>query len=198
MKSWPQQLEPGETWGGFVNFREVSQKREPHDMTARTLKLDDCPFEDSRKIKGWEHENSIMIWGVWIRLSVAPVIRGTPRSYFDCPACNRRCCKVFLVRGEVRCQKCSGLLYASQSRSWSEHNARRIGCLTRMLGKSDPFDVCDVRPRYMRERTHFYLQNKLKVAWADRAQSVAERLFPLKTGDLNTADEWNNSSPWNP
>ena len=70
-------------------------------MTTQTLKLDDCPSEDSRMIKGWEHENSIMIWGVWVRLSVAPVIRDAPRSYFDCPACERRCCKLFLVRGEV-------------------------------------------------------------------------------------------------
>lgn len=164
-------------------------------MTTRTLKLDDCPSEDSRIIKGWEQENSIMIWGVQVRLSTAPVIRDTPRHYFDCPACDRRCCKLFRVGDEVRCQRCSGLLYASQSRSWSERSVRRIGSLKRKLGSPHIFGVTDVRPRYMHEKTYFWLRNKLKAVYNERAEYVRTRLFPSTPADPDYVDSRNNPGP---
>lgn len=73
---------------------------------------------------------------------------GGSRSWFLCPRCGRRVCKIYLRASRFACRTCQQLSYASQSEDPCSRSWRRQSRLEARLGP----DWC--RPRYMHQRTH--------------------------------------------
>ena len=134
------------------------------------MTLDDCPSETASDFKHWIDEGSIEMWGDVVHLSTQEHITGVTTIYFQCPRCGRRCRKLFLVDHLLKCQKCSGLLYASQLERPEDRNLRRVLKLSAQLGMKSALDELIVRPKHMRTDKFYRLLRELRKAWREKAR----------------------------
>ena len=131
-------------------------------------KLDDCESFCSSKLKLLKAEPFVFVWGQRIDLHRLVLGTGSKKVLLICPACQKQCLKLFHMDGKVVCRICTGLKYASQSRSWEQRNLQRIRSLADELG-TQPFAATHLeRPRYMRRRRFTDLVARLRIAERER------------------------------
>jgi len=133
-------------------------------------KLDDIESICSSDLRLWSAEPYIFVWGQRIELRTSTLRSGGQRLLMLCPECRRQCAKLFNLHERVVCRICTGLKYASQSRSWERRNLLRITKLAEKL-KILPFSSPPIeRPCYMHRSRFRTLLLQLQVAEKERME----------------------------
>ena len=104
---------------------------------------------------------------------------GGVRMYVICPACGARARKLYVVAGRLRCRRCAGRSYFSQSLAREHRLARkhhrlreRIAPDARQLAPG----VVPPRPSGMRWRRYRRLERKAAAAWQRRQAIVLAQI----------------------
>ena len=71
-----------------------------------------------------------------IFLTRTPCHYGGSRLWFECPSCDRRCAKLYLLGGRFLCRRCHGLAYRSQLEASAERPRLIAQRIRRDLGGS--------------------------------------------------------------
>ena len=69
-----------------------------------------------------------------IRLESTPCTLGGHRTWFTCPACNRRVAVIYGARRLFGCRRCKGLAYSSQAEGADDRASRGANRLRKKLG----------------------------------------------------------------
>ena len=133
-------------------------------LVIKSLQISDVPPEC---------RDDITVAGTDVQLVTQPTGFGC-RRYFLCPACNRKCGKLYGVHGYIYCQKCIPLdIYRIRRGLYDEAGAALIVWHMRKLAKniSDKpikypfryFDYPSFPPRYMRSEKYRKILLKLQI-----------------------------------
>jgi hypothetical protein len=99
---------------------------------------------------------------------------GGQRTWFRCPVCGRRACKLYVQNSRFICRTCCGLPYQSQSKTAVARALDRLrNVRQRLAASTDPVDMLlpiPVRPRGMHASTFRHLRAQL-----DKAEEIVFR-----------------------
>jgi hypothetical protein len=87
------------------------------------------------------------------------------RLWFNCPSCDDRTARLYLVRKGFACRTCQNLTYLSCQESGDplDYLYLKIKRLQKQLGmiSPDPYDIPFLKPKNMHQRTYNKLRNRL-------------------------------------
>ncbi len=112
-------------------------------------------------------QNYLLINKQRVAIVLTPNTFGGDRSWFSCPACQRKCAKLYFSK-RLTCQKCTHLTYSSQNEGAAPRAIRRSRKIRHKLGADRSILVpITNKPRYMHWNTFYRLVSK-----ADAAENI--------------------------
>ena len=94
-----------------------------------------------------------------ISLTRTPCHYGGTRAWFECPACSRRCARLYFLRSNFRCRTCHGLAYRSQLEARVERPRLIAHRIRRSLGASPDLTVpFPAKPPKMHWATYYRIR----------------------------------------
>lgn len=90
------------------------------------------------------------------------------RTWFNCPSCNKRTAKLYIVSGYFACRKCHDLTYTTCQKSGNtlDYLTWKIRQQQRKLGMNSKADIHDLpifKPKYMRWETFQRERQRLEI-----------------------------------
>ena len=96
---------------------------------------------------------------------------GGTRTWFKCPACDRRVAILYIGSHLFACRKCHDLVYASQSEDALDRAWRKVDKVKKKLGGSDR------RPKGMHASTYCDLLRRLERCERERRSAAVQRML---------------------
>ncbi len=109
-------------------------------------------------------ERYLTIDGQWIELIKTANTLGGERVWFSCPACQRKCAKLFLL-SRFTCRICSNRMYTSQAENSIQRSLRRSRKIRKKLGAPRSIlEPISKKPPYMHWKTYVRLVSQANSA----------------------------------